>query len=475
LTPALVPIHFLAVLPSVRRRIQKKGWKNEMKKITSRALILYLGIALSVLSIFLFTPYFELVNPDIRPVSSIDPVGQHKTVAIVLSDGNSGLRHMDVAVMQDGKSYTLAAEDYPERGTKEKSVTVEINPLNLKFHEGDATVTVTAVDHSLFKNTARLVQKVTIDFSPPQVSLLSSYHNVNTGGSCLAIYSISKEPEQSGVRMGNDFFPGYPVVLADKKAFMVYFPIPLDMDRNAAKPAVYAKDKAGNEALLSIPVHVKPAKFRKDVVDISERFMTQKMPEFQQRESSLQGKSLVETFAYVNNVMREENFKTIQSICGKSAGSQLWQGPFLRMKNAAPMALFGDRRTYTYQKKKIGESIHLGVDLASTANAPIEAANSGAVVFAGNRGIYGNAVIIDHGLGVFSLYGHMSDVKAKAGQQVAKSDVIGVSGFTGLAGGDHLHFSMIVGQRFVSPLEWWDSHWIADNVEKKLSEASQHL
>jgi len=144
----------------------------------------------------------------------------------------------------------------------------------------------------------------------------------------------------------------------------------------------------------------------------------------------------------------------------------------LRMKEAAPMALFGDRRTYTHHRQKIGESIHLGVDLASTAHAPIEAANSGVVVFSGNLGIYGNAVIIDHGLGIFSLYAHMSELKAVEGRQVAKGDVIGTSGETGFAGGDHLHFSILVGGRFVDPVEWWDPHWITDNVEKKLPQVS---
>jgi murein DD-endopeptidase MepM/ murein hydrolase activator NlpD len=139
------------------------------------------------------------------------------------------------------------------------------------------------------------------------------------------------------------------------------------------------------------------------------------------------------------------------------------------MKNAAPMALFGDKRTYLYGGKAIGDSVHMGVDLASTQQAPIEAANNGVVVFTGNLGIYGNTIIIDHGLGLSSLYGHLSGITAKKGQQVKKGDVIGHSGMSGLAGGDHLHFSILVGSQFVDPKEWWDPHWIADNVQKKMA------
>jgi len=139
------------------------------------------------------------------------------------------------------------------------------------------------------------------------------------------------------------------------------------------------------------------------------------------------------------------------------------------MKNASPMALFGDHRTYLYGNKAIGESTHLGVDLASTANAPVEAANNGIVVFVGTLGIYGNAIIIDHGLGIFSVYGHLSSISTKTGQTVKKGDVIGNTGTTGLAGGDHLHFGMLVGGQFVNPVEWWDPHWIKDNVADKLT------
>ena len=129
----------------------------------------------------------------------------------------------------------------------------------------------------------------------------------------------------------------------------------------------------------------------------------------------------------------------------------------------------GDPTTYLVDGKPFGNSVHLGVDLASTAHAPIEAAANGIIVFAGALGIYGNAVIIDHGLGLFSLYGHLSAIETTVGKSVKKEEKIGVSGLSGLAGGDHLHFSILVGGEFVNPQEWWDPHWIEDNVMKKMT------
>lgn len=423
-------------------------------------------------SAFYFTPYFEIMKPEIKPLTSIGPIGIQKTLSVEFADRRSGLRHIDISISQDSKTYRLATLDFPERGTTEKTLTLEVNPRNLRLHDGEATVTATAVDHSLFGNTARLVEKVTLDTVPPQVSLFSTVHNIRPGGTCLVVYRVSKDTDKNGIQIGDDFFPGYAVTLGGKPTYLAYVPIPLVLDQKTFRMLLAVRDKGGNAVSIDVPRHIQPQKFRKDTLEITDRFLAQKMPEFQQLEPSLRGKTPLETFRDVNEKMREENFKTIQSFCSATSGTPLWKGPFVRMKNAAPMAMFGDMRTYTYERKRIGGSTHLGVDLASTAHAPIEAANDGIVLYAGYLGIYGNTVILDHGLGVSSLYAHLNEIKVKAGQRVAKEEVIGLSGSSGLAGGDHLHFSILVGGRFVNPVEWWDPHWIQDNIDAKIGIAS---
>jgi len=105
--------------------------------------------------------------------------------------------------------------------------------------------------------------------------------------------------------------------------------------------------------------------------------------------------------------------------------------------------------------------------LASTARSPVPAANSGVVVFADDLGIYGKTVIIDHGMSLFSLYGHLSELGVQKGDVVAQGDAVGRTGTTGLAGGDHLHYAMMVSGVFVDPLEWFDDRWIQDHIEAK--------
>lgn len=419
---------------------------------------------------WLFTGVMEFEKPVIRLAENVERIGLQKSINITFADRRTGLRSVAVWIEQAGNQFPISSIEVP-KGTKEKTVHLLVNARELRLQDGEAVLHITAMDFSILKNRAVMDLKVLIDSVPPQIFPLTSAHNINPGGTCLTLFRVSKEPAKAGVMVGADFFPGYPAVLSGKPTYMAYFPVPSDVGKGT-RMSIYVEDRAGNRASITLPFYIRSnKKFRSDAVNLSEQFLA-KMSDFQQREASLNGKTPIEVFTYVNTIMREENNKTIQAICAKTQPRQLWSGLFLRMKNGAPMAMFGDQRTYMYANQAVGNSVHLGQDLASTANAPVEAANNGIVVFTGYLGIYGNTVIIDHGLGIMSLYGHLESIDTKAGQQVAKGDKIGATGMSGLAGGDHLHFSILVGQRFVNPIEWWDPHWLQDNVEKKLKEVS---
>lgn len=132
---------------------------------------------------------------------------------------------------------------------------------------------------------------------------------------------------------------------------------------------------------------------------------------------------------------------------------------------------FADHRTYFYKGKAIDKQVHLGMDIASTRHVPIKAAGTGIVVFGDYLGIYGNMVLIDHGQGLFSLYSHLSQINVSPGDLLQKGDILGNSGTSGMAGGDHLHFSILVNGIFVTPKEWWDQHWIDITIDDPLVDA----
>jgi murein DD-endopeptidase MepM/ murein hydrolase activator NlpD len=169
--------------------------------------------------------------------------------------------------------------------------------------------------------------------------------------------------------------------------------------------------------------------------------------------------------------MRESDHRTLTALGARSANTLYWQGAFLRLPNSAPRAGFADQRDYIYQNANVDRQVHLGVDLASLAHSPVPAANAGKVVLAEDVGIYGRTVAIDHGFGLVSLYSHLSHIEVQVGQEVAKGEILGKTGTTGMAAGDHLHYSMLVHDTFVNPIEWWDEHWINDNVSSKVAAA----
>jgi murein DD-endopeptidase MepM/ murein hydrolase activator NlpD len=438
--------------------------------------IKYIGLLAVILVIsggfWLFGSAFDIGKPEIRIPQDVSVIGRQTVIEVTFSDRGSGLRDTWITISQGDKTYTLYAVNYPRKGTCDKTISITVDPLSLKMQDGPATLNIKAVDYSLFKNQTLLSKPLTIDLHPPQIYLLNPQNIINPGGTCVTLYRTSKPVVISGVQVDDRFFSAHLTTISGKPFYIAYFSLPIEAGQGSTRIKVVAQDQAGNESAVALPHLIKNRKFRTDKISLSNQFLQQKMPEFQTADIGLRGKTHVETFTYVNTVMRQDNLKTIQSLTRKSEARQLWTDTFLRMKDAAPKALFGEKRIWLYDEKAIGESLHEGVDLASLEHAPIEAANNGLVVYAGPLGIYGNTVIIDHGFSLFTLYGHLSTINVKAGQEVRKQEVMGNSGISGLAGGDHLHFSILVGGQFVNPLEWWDAHWIADNVTKKIDMAN---
>ncbi|MBN2437705.1 MAG: M23 family metallopeptidase [Deltaproteobacteria bacterium] len=421
--------------------------------------------------VWFFLTVGERGKPVVEIGADASVIGRDKALDIIFSDSGRGLRRTEITITQDHQHRVASTVDYPETGVRRKADSITLDAFTLKLHDGPASLTVTAVDHSLWKNRTTVKRQVMIDLLPPRIFQLNTQHHVNPGGTCFVAYRLSEAVVRTGVEVGDVFYPAYPAhstAPAEKSCYASYFALPPEASPGAPQIRILARDQAGNGTSSDVPVRIQKRKFRSDKMFLTDSFLGQKMPEFQALISELRGKTPLETFTYVNTLLRADNLKTIQSACMKSEPRPLWQGPFLRMKNAAPMALFCDRRTYLYKGKPVGKSLHNGVDLASLVHAPIEAANSGIVRLTEMLGIYGNTVIIDHGMGLSTLYAHMSAIQVKPGQMVKRGEVIGLSGSTGLAGGDHLHFGVAVNGRFVDPREWWDPHWIADNVTKKL-------
>jgi murein DD-endopeptidase MepM/ murein hydrolase activator NlpD len=430
-----------------------------MKKSLLKAFLIIL-VALIGGGIYLKLVEFESHKPWIKAGIG-DVLGPE--LAIQAGDAGKGLKTVRVEGIQGQTAAEIWTGEIPQ-GAGDWGKKIALRPLPKGLADGAILIRITAEDRSWNGgNVAVFEKKTVLDTTPPRLTILGGPHYINPGGTGCVAYFGDEAQASSGIRVGGVEFRGFPT---EGKRGVTFFALGHGVPANVSFQAV-ASDAAGNRSSQAFRPAVKKRAFKKDSIAISDRFLADVLPYFKERDANLKGND-VEVFLAVNRDQRRKDAETIQAVCRETAPKALWSGPFLRLPKSKPMAAFGDERTYLYNGEEIDKQIHLGVDLASLAQSKIPAANAGRVAFAGPLGIYGEAVILDHGLGVFSLYAHLSRIDVALGKDVAKEETLGLTGSTGMAGGDHLHFAMLVQGVFVDPVEWWDPHWIKDNVELKM-------
>ena len=233
----------------------------------------------------------------------------------------------------------------------------------------------------------------------------------------------------------------------------------------------FARDAAGNQVIVPLDYRVFPKAYKKSRIQLDDRFLQRVVPAISSTspDEQIPTDDVVAGFLKINRDLRRKNNQYLRDLAKKSSPELQFMDAFQQLGNSAVQAQFADSRTYVYNGKEIDQQVHLGFDLAATANVPISASQRGIVVHADDLGIYGNCVIVDHGLGVQSLYGHLSSIGVRVGDKVEKGQEIGRSGQTGLAGGDHLHFTTLVGGEQVTPVDWWSAQWMQDRVLRKIA------
>ncbi len=396
-----------------------------------------------------------------------------------LSDARSGIRKVRVAIEQNGKETVLQDDLYPLKGSSDSapvhtlSVPIRVDIKKLGITDGKAIFRVMVRDNSwrswFHGNKTEMEKEVMIDTRPPEIVVLNRVCYLNQGGAGLVIYRLSEPCPVSGVMVGDQFYPGQAGYFSDPGIYLAF----MALNHNQGPGTeifIKAIDQAGNATRTGFTHHIKQKIFKKDTISISDSFLNQKMPEFDVEVPPNSQNPMLAKFVKVNRELRETNEQKILSLTASSDNKMYWDGIFTRLPNSAPRAGFADHRTYLYAGKEVDQQDHLGVDLASLQHSPVPAANSGRVVFTDFLGIYGKSVLLDHGFGLFSMYSHLSSFNVSVGQVVSKNDILGYTGSTGMAAGDHLHFSMLVRNTFVNPIEWWDQGWIKNNITDKIKE-----
>jgi murein DD-endopeptidase MepM/ murein hydrolase activator NlpD len=470
-------------------------------------------LLLLVVTLGLASAYYlagRAAEPVIDLQSPARLLGRSGTLDLSVQSPGSRLSEVTVTVTQEGRTVPILRLTNLEGGasqlldpttklTQEAPDRIRLTrPLDRQtlaaVREGAAQINVMARRPVLFglrTKEASKSRQVDVRLRPPRLSVISTHHYINHGGSEMVVYRVEPAGAESGVRVGQVLYPGFAAtgagVQADPSVKVAFFALLYDQDLNTPIE-LFARDEAGNRARASFDYRVFPKVFRRSRIDVDTRLMQRVVPEIADHAPELKASTphpnalgnarwgprdssadeLVKGFLFANGDLRRKNATQIRDLARQTAPEILWNGSFVQLGNSQVESAFADHRTYFFDGREIDRQVHLGFDLAVTANVPVVAANAGRVLFADYLGIYGNSVVIDHGMGVQSLYGHLSSMAVKPGQKLDKGQELGRSGMTGLAGGDHLHFTMLVDGNMVSPVEWWDAHWIEDRIVRKV-------
>ncbi|MBU4131175.1 MAG: M23 family metallopeptidase [Proteobacteria bacterium] len=458
-----------------------------MKKVI--VILVFLAILVPLICVLFYK--YEGTKPAVEVALPSLYLKKAYEMSLNVGDDGTGLRKIMISIVQQGNEKKLLEKEYPSpfllpffssNRVVQESFVIPVESRKYGMNDGEALIRIMVSDYSWRGwnrgNVFYEERKVILDTNPPQIQVLTNQHNIEVGGAGLVIYKLFEKNVTSGVMVGDNFFPGHSGMFDNPDVHAVFFA--LDHTQGpGTQIVVTAQDLAGNKAQRGFHHYIRDKNFKTDILTISDNFLEFKMPDFDlaEVEDSFVGKEnpLLEKFLYINSKLREKNVSAILDTPKDTVGKLLWEGRFSRLSGAAPRSSWADRRTYKYNGKEIDKSVHLGIDLASTANAKVDAANSGRVIMAKSEGIFGNSVIIDHGFGLASLYSHLNEISVAKGDEVKKGDIIGTTGLTGLAGGDHLHYSMMVHNIFVNPVEWWDNTWITNNVTSKIESVRQLL
>jgi len=446
----------LYLTQSAANFLQSKGDKTVkgIKKLLGMAL-------LGALAFGAYMYFHDTQGPELSFSPDEGYITRSTLLHLELQD-KSGLKQASVILTQGDNEFTLLDKKYPADTTSVHEA-IELDP---NLQDGPVEITISTTDRAYYHfgkgNSTDVTYALTRDTRAPMLSVNTRAHNLNYGGAGLIAYTSSEPLLKSGIRVEERFFPGYE---QPDGSYICLFAFPYDADPDTI-PRLEGTDAAGNTGNGGFYYHLNKRRFITDTIHINDRFLNSKMPQFEHMFPEAQ--TPLDIFLKVNRELRPQNRAWLEEVGSNTQPYPTWDQAFIRQPNTATRATFGDRRKYIYAGETIDTQTHLGVDLASVAQDQIQASNDGTVVFTDFVGIYGNCIIIDHGLGLQSLYAHLSSIDVSVGEEIERGDIIGRSGSTGLAGGDHLHFSMVISGTPVNPIEWWDQNWVQNNISSKL-------
>lgn len=438
------------------------------KKSSSGILVLvFFIVVIAALAYVYNSKFFERRVPTIE-LADIIEWNLKKPIQVTIKD-ESGIKFLR-AVLNDGKNSIVLEKKVFETAQKEVVLDIEFPRTGFIGNKKHFELSIEALDASKWNffagNTNIKKSIINVDTKKPDLFIVNNSYKIIKGGVATVVFHTKDENLKELYIQTNFDKKFYPTPFYKDGYYVSFVAWPSDEENFSA--TIVASDKAGNISKERIRFYLSNRKYRVSKINLKDSFLDGKIADLAAELSTSSAEmNKIDKFKFVNEDVRKDNERIIERVTSKYPKELLSEfhiEPFYPLKNAAAVASFGDHRFYRYNQNEVSQSFHVGLDLASTAEANIITSNDGVVVYASQNGIYGENMILSHGLGLYSLYGHCSTFLVKEGEVLSKGQAIATTGKTGLALGDHLHFGILVQGIEVRPEEWMDTSWLKDNV-----------
>ncbi len=433
------------------------------------------AVVLGAVGFMAFSPMFERDDPKVT-ISQEGYWNFKEPIRVTVEDA-SGLKAFKATLSTPHDEWVVAEENSPSAETKR--VFEILPPKGVRRIDAESVVLkIEATDQSrwgLFMgNTAKEEYTLVIDQRRPVLSVITNSYKIQKGGSAIVVFR-AEDPHMESLKIETNFgktFIPQPFMKEGYYASLLAWPV----QQESFTATVIARDRAGNETRSVVPLRLKDHVYKVSNIELSDAFLDGKIAELANEYEETAGvDERLEQFKIINEVVRANNEKKIHEVTSKVSKKMITDfnpQPFYPLANGKKVADFGDHRIYSYKgQQNVSQAYHMGLDLASVQMGSIRASNAGMTVFSHMNGIYGNLPIIDHGFGLYTLYGHCSEVHVQEGDAVTAGEEIAKSGLSGYAMGDHLHFGILVQGIEVRPEEWMDTKWIYDNITSVIENA----
>jgi murein DD-endopeptidase MepM/ murein hydrolase activator NlpD len=269
--------------------------------------------------------------------------------------------------------------------------------------------------------------------------------------------------------------------------FFSLFPTSLLCEKRPCQPELLAVDSVGNQTVGDVGLRLRAKARTPRIIEYTgEKFLSRVNDlylEYLQTmqiglDDSIDISPATEQFAYrfqkLNEDYRDYIDQGLLQGFRKTEGNRYWRGPLLSYAGDLIVG-FGDSQLFKLNGITAGKFQSRGVTWTNLKDDKIRAANTGKVVFTGSNGVYGNAVVIDHGFGLSSFYAHLDTILVRVGDKVSKSTVIGRAGTSGLMAQQSLHFQLRLHGVPIDPSPWWNTSWVRREIDRKLSSIKRKL